>query len=222
MDWIQFYHLNRSRLLAWGGGLLAAATLCIVYFTSSSGSSQGAIAHVALERWKAAPSDTVLEKAARQSLRSAPHLERAFSAELAQILLTAGRISESETLAKPCIARLEEHSPLHASFAKTSLLIEKKEYQTALEQAVHLKEKTEPGSALYAYNLLRIACLQKQLNNGPGELAAWEDMRGILEGEHTTDAIFLLNANFSKQTGQRKFALIDFISQRERLLTAAP
>lgn len=218
MDLIAFYHEHRSQVLRYGSVFLVLVTLLISYAVNGSPAESTAKAQEALQKWQKTPMNAALEKSLRTSLRKAPHVERILNADVAQILLAAGRTAESEALASEYVARLSKEAPLHAAFAKTSFLIEKKEYQKALEQAVNLKERLEVGSTLSLYNLFRIACLQKQLGNNPGELAAWEELRGLLEADQS--AAFLLKANFQRQTGQKSFGLNEFISLRERFLAA--
>ena len=214
MDLLEF----RPQLLRYGALFLVLVILCIFYAASGSPAESTAKAQEALQKWQKTPANASLEETLHAALRKAPQVERILKADVAQTLLAAGRTTESEALASEYVTRLNEEAPLHAAFAKTSFLIEKKEYQKALEQAVSLKERLETGSALSLYNLVRIACLQKQLGNGPGELAAWEELRGLLETEQ--GAAFLLKANFRRQAGQKSFGLNEFISLRERRLTA--
>lgn len=83
--------------------------------------------------------------------------------------------------ANPQIDYLCKESPEHASFSSISLLVEKGAYQEALQRSIRLKEQMgKEESYLYFHNLLRIAVLQKHLQNGPGELAAWKDCEEFL------------------------------------------
>jgi len=112
-------------------------------------------------------------------------MDRAKESEVVQTLLMSGQIDQAERLARGCIERLRKISPFHAAYAETTLSIEKKEFQKALEASVGLKERMDQspevnklkgknlkgGSTLYASNLLRIALLQRQVGNSPGELS---------------------------------------------------
>ncbi len=202
-------------------GMVAIFT---AYFANRSSDTQTHAAQQAFDRWKQSPTDPDLEKKMHNALARAPQLKQALRAEIAQTLLSAGLTEASEVAAQDSLRLLEKESPFHASFAHTTFLIEKKQYQAALEQATSLKEKLVPTkhrSILYAYNLLRIALLQKQLANGSGELAAWKEIKSLLESqEPKSDAAQLLEANFQKRSGKKSFSLSDFIAQREKALAA--
>ncbi|HEY4254878.1 MAG TPA: hypothetical protein VGM34_00845 [Chlamydiales bacterium] len=206
---------------------LIVPALFIGYWTSGSSDKQIQLAKEAFDLWKHSPSDLALEKKMRKALNNTPHLKKALQAEIVQTLLSNGSSEAVEIMGAHCLRQLEKEAPLHAHFAQTSFLIEKRQYQNALEQAVSLKEKIESAketdrrAILYTYNLLRIAFLQKQLANQSGELAAWEEIKSLLEGTGSrSEATQLLEANFQKRSGKKSFSLSDFISQRERLLTA--
>ncbi len=220
---LQFYFLNQKKVHAWSIGGVAACALTIGWFAAGPTDADYLKARQAFEQWKEMPSDQARTVAMHKALKRVPGLERALDAEIAQTYLAQGMGEKAD--GEGALKRLEEISPLHAEFGRATFLIEGGEYQKALELAVGLKEQMEQsldsnlwrgqhmggGSALYVCNLLRIACLQKQLKNGPGELAAWEEIKGLLDGESSAAAQFL-KANF----GSQKFSLTDFISQRER------
>ena len=100
-------------------------------------------------------------------------------------------------------------APFHADFSKATLLIERGEYQEALEKAVCLKQTLalqkeglralQPRqSAIYAHNLLRIAFLQQALKNVYGEKAAWEELESFLEKEKDARACRELLTTYSE------------------------
>lgn len=224
---LDYYLLHKNKIHAYMAGAIGVFALLIVYLSSGSSGASVLAAKVAVEEWKQSPTDEKKMQTMQRALKKFPSLERAMEADIAQTLIATGMIETAEPLARHCVDRLKKISPLHADFAETSLMIEKKEYQGALEKAVALKGQMErtmdsriwtgnrirSGSALYACNLLRIAFLQKQLKNGPGELAAWEEVKGLIELEgESSAAAQLLQANFSQTT----YSLSDFISQRER------
>lgn len=217
---ISFYVLNRRKVHGYAAALFAAVVLAIVCLTWGPSAKASSEAKLALEQWKKDPSDLQLQQAMRQALKKAPDFNRSVQAEIAQTLLASGRSEEARSVAGLCVERLREDAPLHAAFAETSLLIEQGHYQRALEASVALKERMEPigakaqaievGSALYAWNLLRIASLQNRLGNEPGERSAWEDVRELLALPGLSVGR-LLEANF----GVGNFGLTDFIAHRE-------
>jgi hypothetical protein len=78
------------------------------------------------------------------------------------------------------------------------------------------------GSLLYAYNLLRIAMLEKAAGSSDGELAAWKELKQNAGWEavqftpraYDPEAYVLIQQNFQKQD----VSLQDFIKHREELL----
>src|SRR5580700_10398436 len=122
-------------------------------------------------------------------------------------------------------------SPYYARFSQNTLTISQGKYAQALEEAKSLKTDLEKddafwegrdkfvrsGTILYAYNLLRIATLEKELGSKEGELKAWEELvqHAGWKGEpvnmkmYDPDAYALLKQNFS----QGDVSLLDYIEQ---------
>ena len=225
---LQFYFLYQRRVHTYIAWILGLSVLVINYLTSGPGAEDAIRAKKAFENWKKAPLDVNLRTEMSKSLKKIPGLERAKESEIAQIMVSAGQVDFADLLAKQAIGRLRKESPLHASYAEASLDIEKGEFQKALEASVALKAQIERnleakalkgknlqgGSTLYGLNLLRIALLQKQVGNAPGELSAWEEVKGLLDMHEDSIVAQLLEANI----GKKDFSLADFISQRERFL----
>jgi hypothetical protein len=225
---LQFYFLNKRKVYGYIACILGFSALVISYFTAGPGAEDAIRAKKVFEQWKKAPLDQTLKEEMYKSLKKIEGLEQAKQSEIAQTLIAAGQIESADPLARQSIERLRKEAPLHAAYAEATLRIEKGEFQKALEASVALKAQMEReldakalkgrslrgGCTLYASNLLRIAFLQKQVGNAPGELSAWEEVKGLLDMHEDSVAAQLLEANFGK-TG---FALSDFISQRERSL----
>lgn len=222
----KFYVFNQRKIHSYIAVFLGVSVLMIAYLTSSPKAEQAIEAQFLFDEWKKNPMDKELQAKMEKSLRAFSGLERAKEAKIVQTLLSAGEHEAIYPAAMRCIERLRKESPFHASFAEATLLIEQKQFQKALELSVSLKEqmdkaKEKPwkekrligGSTVFAANLLRIAILQKQLGNEPGELSAWEELRSLLEAQDHASAA-QLKANFAKS----QFTLLDYISQREREL----
>lgn len=120
-----------------------------------------------------------------------PELQAKYDGKIAQILLDRSQFDQAKPFAERNLARLKKDNiPLYIDYASTTLTMAKQDYQTALKEAMLLKEKmiqsakdTELpafGDALYAFNLLRIAMIQQQLNARDGELEAWSQFRQAL------------------------------------------
>jgi hypothetical protein len=215
---LQYYFLNKGKVHAYAGAFIAISSFCIAFLTATPSASEANDAKEQFAEWKQAPSSKTLYSEMRASVKKIPGLERSLEAEMAQVLLNDGQIEAAEELAKTCLDRLKKQSPLHAAYASTSFLIEKKDFQKALENSVAIKEemdkKTDKQSSLYASNLMRIALLQKQVSNTHGELSAWEDVKAVIDTERASTAAKFLHDQFDENT----FSLSDYISQRERLI----
>jgi len=68
------------------------------------------------------------------------------------------------------------------------------------------------GSLLYVHNLLRIACLQQELKNRPGERAAWEELENFLQTD--TQIAHTLLGSFS----EKEVNLSQYITERKKTL----
>ena len=211
---IRYCFLNQRKVLQYSFGVLGVCILVILYGTMGASAQPTLQAKAAFDQWKQTPGDGLLAKEMERALDKAPGLKRALEAEIAQVFLSDGQFENADALATSCIERLNAESPLHADFAQASLLIEQKEYQKALELSVTLKEHLEEegtSSNLCGWNLLRLAFLQKQLQNKSGELAAWEDVKNFMLKDGNSAGKFL-----EIGIGRPDFSLADFISHRER------
>lgn len=113
-------------------------------------------------------------------------LQAKYDGIIGQTLLTQGKTE----IAKPYIERTlnrvkGEASPLDQDFAKTSLLIAEGDLNEALKNAYLLKDKmlemVSPSSTLFAFNLIRIAFLEKAVQNHAAEQKAWEELKAMQE-----------------------------------------
>lgn len=199
---------------------IGGTLLLIAYFQSRPNALSYVAAEEAVAKWEASPKDELLYANMQKALQSVPELRKKHEGAIAQKLLDTNRVGEAIAIAKLPLNRIKNEVPFHSVYAETSLLIEEGSFQKALENAVALKEKmgasflreTKGGALLYAYNLLRIACLQQELNNRPGEKAAWDELEAFLKTE-SPSAKTLLN-NFSEKQVQ----LTDYISKRRENL----
>lgn len=152
-----------------------------------------AIAEEKMSLWLKNPEDDKVFLDMKKALKKVPDLEKKYGAMIAQELFQRDHFQDALGYAEDALKNLNQEAPFHAVFGATTVLIEKGSFQDALEQAVHLKQIMETegvataldqagsASVLYAHNLLRIACLQKELLNKPGEKAAWDELESFLK-----------------------------------------
>ena len=226
MDFAQLQHwfLNisdRQKQIALSiASVLAGAAILIAYFQVGPSALKYAEASSTFSKWSASPADETLYKDLKEAMHNIPALKKKYEAAIAQKLIYANKLDEGLVMANQSIRRVKNETPLHASFAMTSLLIEQGNFQEALEKAVALKEQMgtsflnpkKGGSLLYLHNLLRIACLQQELNNRPGEKAAWEELEQQLQTKNRPVQILL--GSFTEAS----IDLTQYIAERKKNL----
>ncbi len=180
--------------------MAAASVFCgfvILAFYLQSGPKASAFARAEriFEKWAASPKDQALFVEMTEALKAVPQLQEKYETAFVQGCIEGGRVNQALSSASRALEIAKNEIPFHASYGETSLLIEQGLYQQSLERAVSLKEQmlrafdlsqllSRPsigGAVLYAHNLLRIACLQQELGNMPGELAAWDELENLAE-----------------------------------------
>ncbi|MBS4167155.1 Uncharacterized protein NEOC65_002261 [Neochlamydia sp. AcF65] len=167
-----------------------------------------------------------------------PELYPKYEGLIAETLLLRGKNEEASLYATSAIKRTAyENDPFYTSYAQTTLLLAREEYEEGLKAALHLRnsmleqgeafkdkpEKLQYGTFLYAFNLLRIAMLQQQLSLFPDELATWKEWEELTiksrEGTlpfYLKDQLFL---SFNNLLSEGKASLADYIEARKKLIT---
>ncbi len=216
--------LHRRKIASSIACFLGLVTL-IVFFQGGPSSENYLVAEKAFSEWDSAGNDEtylVMKKA----LKKVPDLEKKYGPSIAQKLFQKHHLDEALKFAQVPLKNLEKEAPFHADFGETTLLIERGLYQDALQRSVSLKEQMaqrvdldqkigsqwKGGAFLFVHNLLRIACLQKELHNGPGEKAAWEELEALLDSKQgLSEAVF----GFFKEKG---LDLSQYIQERKKHL----
>ena len=136
----------------------------------------------------------------KEVLRKHPELKPAYEAATIQKLMVAGDKTQIESWMNAFLKRLLRRPvSYYTQFAVTTVKIEKGELETALHEAITLKEsmltdtvfwgqarECSYGSTLFAFNLLRIAMLTQSLGKEQEELVAWKEFKRYAgwEGDH--------------------------------------
>ncbi len=218
--------LRKKEIYISAASFIAGIVFLIIHFQSGPKAMTYARAEEVFAEWEASPEDGNLYRDLREAVRKVPSLRSKYEAVMAQKLLDVKKIDEALEMANRSLIRVKDETPFHSEFAHTSLLIAKGAYQEALEKAVALKEQIGSvfdvrnfsgeclvgGPALYAHNLVRIACLQQELRNRPGEKAAGEELEGFLK-EGTPVARALL-----KSFSEKQLDLTQYIAERKKYL----
>lgn len=151
------------------------------------------------------------EEEALQSLQTIvsryPDLQSKYDGPLAQILLAKRKPDQAAPYLERALGRTtEKELPLYAEFANISLAAGEEDLEGAFTRSQKMKDQLDRNSALYAYNLLRIAMLAKQLEkheDAKDAFSEWlknQDNPGFQE--------------ISKAFSQERMFLIDYIKQR--------
>jgi hypothetical protein len=183
-------------------------------------------------------SDPHLLKSLEKPIDRHPELEAQFGNSMAQRLLGWGEVKKAGRYVRASLKRTHDlSSPYYERFSRNTLAISQGQYRSALEEAKRLKLDLEDddtfweerekaarsGVILYAYNLVRIAALERELGSKEGELKAWEDLvcwAGWKGGaapakRYDPEASAFLTQNFT----QGDVSLVDYIEQRKKELT---
>ena len=127
-------------------------------------------------------------------LKKNPSLKPKYEGLILQNLLVQKEFLDlKDVLVDQTLNRTKDELPFYHEYAKIAVLIQKKEYETALKFSKDLKSKMlkdfsflekeslPAGSILYSFNLLRISFLEAKLNNNQAELLAWQELEDYLK-----------------------------------------
>lgn len=203
--------------------VIAGMALIIGYFQIGPDALVYAEAESAYSKWERSHFDENLYESMLEAVRKAPEIEKKYAPTIAQSLVFSGKIADALVLANGSLKKVKADVPYHADYAETSLLIEQRMFQQALEKAVALKvgmgdaglEKAKGGSFLYLHNLLRIACLQQELKNLHGEIAAWEEFEDFLAQNPKLSSVLM--SHFS----EAEVTLTEYIANRKQIIEDA-
>lgn len=187
-DWFEYmdhpavqYVIKHSKQIGYAALLLLLLILFSYRFLSS--------------RSHQAEKDYILAKEAAQSLSDPEKLltlqsiigdhkdlQAKYDGLVGQTLLTQGKLQEAKPYIDRTLTRVKNEASLFdQDFAKTSLLITEGKTEEALKNAYLLKEKllesASPPPTLYAFNLIRIAFLERNLKNSASEQKAWNELK---------------------------------------------
>lgn len=192
-------------------------------------------AEIAYNKWESGKEGLIKLE---QIIQKHPELHAKYDGGIVQKLLQSSEHGLANSYASTVLKRIGNFSPHYTQFAQGSLAIAEGKLSEALKEAKGLKKNMEDdenfwkgqsrvvryGSLLYAYNLLRIAMLEKAAGSAEGELIAWKEFKqkagweGVknLSKTYDPEAYQLLQENFQKQ----EISLLDYINYRENKITS--
>lgn len=165
----------------------------------------------------------------KKLLKKYPDLSAQYDAFIGQTLLANFSTQEATPFIDRTLSRTGQ--PYFGDYGRTSLKISKGRYEEALQEAVDLKErvikdkafweKSKEGSVLFAFNLMRIAVLNQQLQRWVEEQKAWQEVKQYGAGKivsfaeaNKSDSFKEIFNHFSAQDT----TLLDYIQTREEVL----
>jgi hypothetical protein len=193
-------------------------------------------AEAAYQRWEGSKGDIFVQL--QKIIRKHPELHAKYDGAIAQKLLSSSESGLATSYAKAVLKRIGDFSPYYKDFSHCSLLVADHQVAEALASAKALKASMDAdagfwekksaivryGCILYAYNLLRIAMLEKAAGTPAGELAAWRELKanaGWQVAQPTSktydpEAYRLIQENFQTQ----EISLLDYITHRESIISS--
>ena len=158
-------------------------------------------------------------------------LQPKYDGFLAQSYLNQGNTASARTFARRSFSRTENELPYHSRFSKSSLLIADGKFEEALQDAKKLKSemaavpelwnspRSTVGPILYLYNLLRIAVLEKTMQNPKEELFAWSELENFINQAQQNSALEKITRSFTKDfLKDNRINLQEYIAARKEAL----
>lgn len=194
-------------------------------------------AEAAYHRWEGNKGDQFVQL--QKIIRKHPELHAKYDGAIAQKLLSSSESGLATSYGKAVLRRIGDFSPYYKDFSHCSLMLADHREAEALESSKALKASMDAdeafwekksavvrhGCILYAYNLLRIAMLEKAAGTPAGELSAWRELKknaGWADAQPTSktydpEAYLLILDNFQNQ----EISLLDYIQYREETLISS-
>lgn len=164
-------------------------------------------AHLFFEKWQGGDEQSF--DALSRLFKNRPSLKTLFRGRITQHLISLKKVKLAEEYRLSTYAKTP-----HERYAATSFLIAEGDFILALNQAQELENELETAKSaqqlLRAFNLLRIACLEKEVGTKKGELEAWRKL-DALEGA----ALPFLQEAFRLN----EVTLADYLKQRKEILS---
>lgn len=232
VDWFKTHLLTVAGI----GVFLAATAVGISKWVKGDAQVDYLAADMAYNHWEGDKNEQFAKL--QRLIRKHPELHAKYDGAIAQKLLSNSEKGLATSYGRATLKRIGDFSPYYKDFSACSLMIADQKLEEALHESKNLKalldsddrfwEKKSTlvrhGCILYAYNLLRIAMLEKLAGTPKGEFEAWAEMKknagwqGAQSTSRTYDpeAYLLLQQNFQSQ----EISLLDYIKYREEILTS--
>lgn len=114
-------------------------------------------------------------------LKEYPELAKKYDAMIAQTLLAQYTELETDPVLQRLIVRNQSILPSYYQLSYVAQCILRKDFSTALEVSLQLKEQAKPDSYLYGLNLIHIAGIYRAMGAEQEEKDAWHSVYNFLQ-----------------------------------------
>lgn len=137
------------------------------------------LAHLSLQLLKGGNSGQL--EPLQKILKKRPNLRETFHPAIVQCMIDEKKIDEAKGVLKSGGDRLKLKTPYHQQFSHTTFVISEGDLVLALTESKNLQNelRDKKYDLLKAFNLLRIALLEKEVGTKNGELAAWAQVEAL-------------------------------------------
>ncbi|MCI5051631.1 MAG: hypothetical protein MRY21_00665 [Simkaniaceae bacterium] len=226
----KFYKYRKIIGLAFVGVSLILSLVIRYTMGSSKAELEFQQAQEVLNDWeKSLEADPSLLNQLGDSMKRHPELATKLGSSIAQLYLTLGLRDEASEYRKYHEEKKLQVKKAYTEFTRGTYLIADGRYDEALNETQDLRahlnelnsvlENKEYGGALYAFTLLRLASLHKELQNRDEELTVWAELKTYLNGHEEHGEVIQRDLEeFLGHFTEDKISLFDYISARENLL----
>ena len=203
---------EHSKLIIMSGCFLVTAVALSYKLTKQRESgieSDYHLAHLKLQKLRAGDKETLTQL--EKILKKRPNFKTTMEPVIVQHMIDQKRIREVKEYLKGSVPNLKNGTPFHQQFSHTSFVISEGDLVLALTEARSLQQELseEKLPLLKAFNLLRIALLEKEVGTKKGELMAWLQVEELGE---------TLLTSLQEVFHVKEVTLKDFIKQRKSVL----
>lgn len=140
------------------------------------------MAHICYTKWMQNKEESSIQSLL-PLLKKYPELAKKYDAMIAQTLLVQYTASESDPVLQRLIVRNQSALPSYYQLSYIAQCVLRKDFATALEVALQLKEQARPDSYLYGLNLIQIAGIYRGMGATEQEKDAWHSVYNFLQDE---------------------------------------
>lgn len=163
-------------------GLILA--LLLLYKTTSKPQKNALLAEKAYQNFLMSKDESSMRKLIALALKDRS-VALIYDLPISLYFLEHHQLEEAKPFMERSLSELGHLSPFHETYAKGTSAILSSDWRSALQSALLLKgqftaleDAKKKYPSLYNANLLRIAILNKKIQNQSAELAAWQELQG--------------------------------------------